>query len=1161
MRNIADISAAEDVDVKASTYIDPSLPPDQQGQSFLGYSEQLSTWTEGTTRKHVPVLAANAANPFFADYQPQNAGVFSYFDDLSLVDDFGVGNFANARISYSVIGYHPSYGNDPLSAPIEDPETIYTRLAAMGYQPMNAATLNDLDRQGYTFYTICHGNIFNVDWNTQVTSSNPRVALTYPADEIQADFRETHPLSVGTSPLDALFGWLEAVDDTTVQGLPPADRLPAATIITNLKKLHTLILDLNDDLDSQLQAQDLIATNNFISSSQGKWWHLAPSSDKDTPKIPSVDVIESLRTANTIQDRINSLTRKQKKLQRDIFSIWWTYAADRLKGTLADQTDRLNKATQAIKTAVTDLQYITTDEQKGITGLQVNLDTIIATLKGTTKADPKEGTEHAFYRQRDPTLFIAGMRTGWPDDWNEILTVRTTANCERKLGTHSPSTDTVGDEAGDHLVAYKLPADIYTYIQFLMQEASWNWTADTHSNDPPQYYKTNDRFTGKNGWFPLFIEYEIEYYHVPWTAWQFGPQGSESRVGYSIANSYDLTTARGDLRTIKGRCPMLPQASTVLANLLKQAFDRIGAKNLPSSLDRAATIKAAETLDTVSTPLSGFTEQLVTHMTGTHMTPLTYDDKGVPQFIKGADTVSAELNVSAAMLSNYGDQTTATPFASLETMTADPNAYSPFKPCTHGQFRFTKFNIIDKFGQVIQGIGTTADPTHGQGTTKTPLYPCLGEYYSVQQDPSTFNPRTVLPGSNSLNEFVQLPPSINQNARINADFLSNNYVGSTVTSSILNVTEDWDDPVRGWLVLNYANASIQVFTARGVFIREFKALSGEVSTKPFETDLSNGGSTDPFLTRLMYRFTDKSYLSEMYQSLSSTVASVQASPAEYAESMLSILGRPVALVSFGLSLELADPPLQNKCTSAPSSPTIDANNSVANYSFPVKIGDKDNVFDGLYGYFQQPSWAQKNSIAPNCDKFYTYHPASGAPTVTTAISPTDIALTPFYADPSDTNKTLTAQRRMRTTIFSGIIDPFTPVHIYSALLPIKTLTLPSFSISNGLANISTFFRLGPVLIPGDVPPCNDELNVSQDYNFQSNPPATNGKITIPSVGLGEFAWLQPYGKPGTKYNFLDVDNGDGKMRWETGPYTAVEGYLQQKTPFRPSVDTSAPPPS
>ena len=1156
MRYIADISVTEDVDVKASTYIDPSLSPDQQGQSFLGYSEQLSTWTEGTTRKHVPVMAANAANPFFADYQPQNAGVFSYFDDLSFVDDFGAGTFANARISYSVIGYHPSYGNDPLSAPIEAPETIYTRLAAMGYQPMNAGTVTDLDRQGYTFFTVCHGNIFNVGWNTQVTSSNPKVAISYPADEIQADFRESHPLSVGTSPLDALFGWLEAVDDTTVQGLPPADRLPAATIITNLKKLHTLILDLNDDLDSQLQAQDLIATNNFISSAQGKWWHLAPSTDKDAPKIPSVDVIERLRAANAIQDRINSLTRKKKKLQKDIFSTWWTYAADRLKGTPANQTDRLNKATQAIKTAVTDLQFLTTDEKEGISALQTSLDAAISSF--TTKADLKKGTEHAFYRQRDPTLFIAGMRTGWPDDWTDILTVRTTANCERKVGTHSPSTDTIEDEAGDHLVAYKLPSDIYSYIQFLMREASWNWTDDTHTNDPPQYYKTNDRFTGKNAWFPLFIEYEIEYYHVPWSAWQFGPQGSESRVGYSVANTYDLTAVRGDVRIIKGRCPMLPQASTVLANLLKQAFDRIGAANLPSDLDTAATIKAAATLDTVSTPLSGFTEQLITYMTGTHMTPLTYDDKGAPQFIKGADTVSAELNVSADMLSNYGDQTSSTPFASLEDMTADPSVYSPFKPCTHGQFRFTKFNIIDKFGQVIQGIGKTADPAHGQGTTRAPLYPCLGEYYSVQQDPSTNNPRTVLQGSGSLNEFVQLPPSINQNARINADFLSNSYVGSTVTSSKLNVAGDYDDPVRGWLVLNYANASIQVFTARGVFIREFKALSGEVSTKPFESDLSNGGSTDPFLTSLLSSFLDRKYLAEMYESLSNTVASVQASPAEYAESMLSILGRPLALVSFGVSLELADPPLQNQCTNAPSNTAIDASNSVANYNFPVKIGDKDNVFDGLYGYFPQLNPAQTSTIAPSLSRFYTYHPASSNPTVTSAISPTDTVLKPFYADPSDKNVTLTAQRRKRTTILFGIIDPFTPVHIYSALLPIKTLTLPSFSISNGLANISTFFRLGPVLIPGDVPPCNDAMNVSQDYNFQSNPPATNGKITIPSVGLGEFAWLQPYGQIGTKYNFMDVDSGDGKMRWEKGPYTAVEGYLQQKTPFRPAVDTSAP---
>ena len=99
--------------------------------------------------------------------------------------------------------------------------------------------------------------------------------------------------------------------------------------------------------------------------------------------------------------------------------------------------------------------------------------------------------------------------------------------------------------------------------------------------------------------------------------------------------------------------------------------------------------------------------------------------------------------------------------------------HNPFRPVTHGQFRFTKLNIIDKFGQIVRGVEPYTDFTNSSnlvGPTASPLFPCLGDFYSVEQNDDG-KAKIVLPRTDTKCNFVQLPPTINQDARINAIFL------------------------------------------------------------------------------------------------------------------------------------------------------------------------------------------------------------------------------------------------------------------------------------------------------------------------------------------------------------------------------------------------------
>lgn len=90
---------------------------------------------------------------------------------------------------------------------------------------------------------------------------------------------------------------------------------------------------------------------------------------------------------------------------------------------------------------------------------------------------------------------------------------------------------------------------------------------------------------------------------------------------------------------------------------------------------------------------------------------------------------------------------------------------------------FTKINVVDKFGQAISAI----DPSpHHYNTPIATISPCLSDTYFPgtigDTDPSlpTSRANTVIPQTdNNACPFVQLPPAINQPARLNASFVRN----------------------------------------------------------------------------------------------------------------------------------------------------------------------------------------------------------------------------------------------------------------------------------------------------------------------------------------------------------------------------------------------------
>ena len=202
------------------------------------------------------------------------------------------------------------------------------------------------------------------------------------------------------------------------------------------------------------------------------------------------------------------------------------------------------------------------------------------------------------------------------------------------------------------------------------------------------------------------------------------------------------------------------------------------------------------------------------------------------------------------------------------------------------------------------------------------------------------------------------------------------------------------------------------------------------------------------------------------------------------------------------------------------------------------------------------------------------------------------SVTPYYIDPLLAKPT-TPNPDHRVEHFkcyhvkAVIMDPFTSVHLFTPILPIKSISLPSWSVQMACRKMTAFFHLGPVLLTKDVPSYDTLVNLKMlakaSIDGSAGVDAAKPDPTapaLPSVAMpmnmkNKWRWLQPYemdceqkrkmevaavqakmkGKSvshvqgqvlqeKTAFGSLPLVEDDGKIKLPPGPYTAVEGYLQ-----------------
>ncbi|KAF3909804.1 hypothetical protein ABW21_db0201644 [Orbilia brochopaga] len=1195
---------------------------DDQAEVFIGEKTPLQDWEEkGTGKNRVDLKLLSSSNQLFPDYQPHCSNVFSMLDNFQ----YKPGAYlSQVDASYYVIGWNWRDDKDLFYAQSTNTTPRREKLSTLnmeikGSRKNEGVTDSMKEWLNSTKRTrsVCHGTIYNVKWNALKAPEH------VPGDTYASLLNGTLPVSVGTTPLDALTTYADAHKD--IENDETTKRLEVI-----ISKLEKFLLARDDGVETQFEAADLLYNWNYSRFEGGQRYYVAGGDKTGSGAVLPDDTLKKLSDLNRQQALYDAISRRVKQLRWRMFSEWWKYCI------LPDNSHGENNT----RATVEKIGLLVGKLEKQATEVH-------NTIQDYTKNNKNflPGGRPTYYQQRDPTLLVGGVKSGWQPDYLEALKFRLDSQVQ---GSDTPFSLIGGEDWSNsiRLVEKNIPhlADSMKGLinEFVLLETKRiSGPGDSIAKQTPLFHDQleidkdenkrsifgpwRDLWNDTQPWFPLFLEWEVEYAHIPydkyWTLKEHVKNhGEPAKIHYIIKEDVDLQEAFRDIkledrdyRRLSGRVLILPQPSFSLEAKIRQFFDDTPV--LPDTRldegDEDFIKNKLRQLGFISGPLAGFSSHLVTLEQGNHVKPIlkvpdTGELKVVPEAIRTAAGLTEDR------IAMIGLESDVTPYG---TSKKEPsNNASIFKPVAHGQFKFTKLNIIDKFGQAITAI----DPRPSKEPHK--VWPCISDWYKPHTLKDTEKTPNIIERDEkepSRCEYVQVPPTLNQPCRLNGAFIVPSVGTKEVKKPETRITpeanknpfwrstNEWDKPVWGWVVVNYANSGVQIFLPDGTFYREIRLGTGRSVTSPAwipfkkPKDPSFGDTYEmQQLSLLVAKLGDDKYLTEFVGMINSATVQLQAPPSAYSEFTSSLIGRPLALVNMGWSLELAanelssqlykdlDPEkwlLPKPINDAPDEPEVEHKT----YQFEVKLGDKQRGFDGLIGYFEgKPSDACTFGDALELDAFYSHYSSNDllderqpreSFQFLKHIDKTNYPVfESFYIAPE--NKDAAAYEKAYNTelskhTFGALIDPFSAIHAYSGILPVREIVLPNWTWQTAIEKMKAFFHAGPVIVAKDVPSFIPKKELTADTPVTKVLKSDKNEVGVqlPSVAGDQWTWLQPYmyepkpdptpnpGEGGGKliqpnedvtesYMALAIDALDQKSRLEDGPYTAIEGYLQLAGP-------------
>jgi hypothetical protein len=1196
-----DMDDSVDLQVDVSPFLKASqglnkdgISINDQAEIFIGYRaptqdrEGQKAWSENPNADHVDLTLLSSSNNLFPDYQPHNSNVFSFVDRFDYFDASGQrqGSLTKAKADYYVIGWH-SKPDDDLLASVDTTreERLDTLLMKLNDQEPIPDNVSQWLRSKDRSRVLCHGAMYGVEWNVEWTKDTRPQHI--PANDAAKSLADDLSIAVGTTPMDALLSYVESHH---------ADELE-----NDLYNLTDLLRAQDDSVDGRREASDELQSHNFGRFAGGT--HFAPAIDPQRPATPpSNDDQAALMAMNESQLLLDNAARWSQQTQWGVFSLWWKYVTDIDHDSAGpNQQYHLDvKTLNTIRNSIVNNIVPSQNKAKAVAASKISPD---------LQSNIKQSVLQEFNQSRDPTFFIGGVKSGWPYDYLDKLRVRLDFQITGSTTPH-PSDTSFGIQC--------LPSELRDTAEQLVREfianipasstASSTPSANTDTTFAPLYHDQGDaskdelptapwrdRWECTQPWFPLFLEWEAEYFHIPFDDFLF--EGHSARLDkstrfryaiddkitfYDPASSGDTTKPQiiQDIRTLSGRVLILPQPAFSLKAQLEQLFSgtpqEILDKHHISGDEKGKLLAQATQLPFLSAPFEGFLNHLSTLAGGSHLKPNSRVPGASLQPIADAYATSKNVGIDYDEISFIEKESDLTPYGSLVQFAG--NVYPAFKPATHGQFRITKLNIIDKFGQTACAI----DPKP-RATGTPPLYPCISSYFEPQmrgKEEDGWANVVSQPERQGVCEFMQMTPQINQPARLNSAFVihdkrcKDNY-------AYWRPVAEWENPIWGWLVVNYVDYGVQFFLQDGSFYREVRLAAPNAPNPevlppkwvpfPPETTTSAQEQLDQLIAQFSDQTTGRAYLSDFIKMVNTAVGDATSAPSAYGTFLHSLIGRPLALVNTGWSLELAINARKTQSTKQEQKDLPQPKNLLPGtdpdkqYQFPIKLGDKDRAHDGLVAFFEAKQAPQPGDELDMANLYTDF--AEGSTVLKPKKNP---KLSAYWVDPTgflsedlnDPQKAAEAAvqhaqaHNQGLTVFGAILDPFVAMNAFSSILPVQSLTLPSWTWEAALKKMTAFFHFGPLLITDDVPKFDETHRLQRQY-FLTPPDqdqtVKGSPIPLPSLATADWSWLQPYvDDKGQKEQYMALSIGklDTRPKYEKGPYTAVEGFLQMKAPIQ-----------
>ncbi|WP_030410646.1 hypothetical protein [Streptomyces sp. NRRL S-1448] len=830
-----------------------------------------------------------------------------------------------------------------------------------------------------------------------------------------------------------------------------------------IEALFTGDPDLIDDPDGAKKLQELMRTSWFGHCEPGYRWRVVnrPSDTPDSQPPPPPQQPAWVTQLNEDQAAYDAALPALAAKQWRLWRLGWLSRLDAFwhhpkNPDYAYDTAKWNSEIADLKTAVAaDQNTVQTLLAKIPHG--PDLDTAITHYAAArdlpAHLELKRSPEQSFHHPADPALVLSGLGN------NDPLTRDTPLPC-RRLGAlldevqisgtwHRPSTPPPQPPNMEGLppVCAKLIAE----LELLDKAARTTGALSAIVANPPANTKgvlAEHTRVWKQPWLPMYLSWKVMYCATPFQVgstehWEFnGDRWKWKGTGAQSGNG-----AGGRKWTLfEGRSFLTPSVPYVLG---KQA-ERLAA-TAPSDLAAALRVLAGTlaTQDLLSQSLDGFHDWLLQQ---DPRAQVTTDSEYLPLV----------------------DETNHTPDGSGD------RSQRRFQPVRAGQFYFRQLLIIDRFGRVLRKV-TDND--------SQPAQLDIVRAASVEPD------KDLYPNIPGPQRMIQLPPRLLHDARLRF--------------------EPKDDGIMGWLLINKFDDSLMVYQADGSPLGELRVVLGADSRRtigwnplphaPYQKpDNMPDSDLKRFLVELLKR--TAADFDALVLTIDRTLARIgDPSPVED-RSQARLIGRPIALVRAGITIDLLGPDLTDPSWDTMPTPAADP---YTQFRWTVRLGDLEHFTDGLIGYIR----ADTPGGTLKFNKLHVLKSAVASP----------------YLHEADSTSWLRLKPRTETHQVTMLVCPHTAVHATTDILPVGQLTLDTDVTHAAMSRIRASFRLNPLL-------------AVERSDADSDDDGASIVMPRPAAWHGAWSWAEPANA--TAWTELPILATDELSHPDDPVPTARAGYLQ-----------------